>query len=282
MFKETKQLNNQTRAGLPGSFIELPDGVTHYELDGPEDGDKVVLVHGFTVPYFIWDPTFEALTQAGFRVLRFDLFGRGYSDRPYKRYDLNLFDKQLIDLLDVLGFDGPVHLLGLSMGGIITANFAGKHPEKVAKVGLIDPAGFSLRLGFVKLPLVGEAILHLLSDKKLKDGIASDFFDRKYVDQFFTQFLPPTKYKGFRRAILSTIRSGVLTSGVEPYQTLGQTGRPTILFWGEEDKTVLFKFSADVVNAVPGIEFHPVPEVGHLPHIEQADEVNIKLIEFLQ
>lgn len=282
MFKETKQLNNQTRADLPGSFIQLPDGVTHYELGGPEDGSKVVLVPGFTVPYFIWDPTFEALTQAGFRVLRYDLFGRGYSDRPYKRYDLNLFDQQLIDLLNALGFDGPVHLLGLSMGGIITANFAGKHPERIAKVGLIDPAGFSLRLGFIKLPLVGEVVLHLLPDKKLKDGITSDFFDRKYVDQFFDQFLPPTKYRGFRRAVLSTIRSGILTSGVEPYQALGQTGRPTILFWGEEDKTVPFKFSADVVNAVPGIEFHPVPEVGHLPHIERADEVNTKLIEFLQ
>ena len=68
---ENKVLDEMTRkeAGS-GAFISLSAGVTHYELDGPENGDLVVLVHGFSVPYFIFDPTFEFLTKAGFRVLR--------------------------------------------------------------------------------------------------------------------------------------------------------------------------------------------------------------------
>lgn len=37
-------------------------------------------MHGFSVPYYIWEPTFAALVQAGLRVLRYDLYGRGYSD----------------------------------------------------------------------------------------------------------------------------------------------------------------------------------------------------------
>ena len=53
---ETKQLNDRTRRNADGCFIQLPDGVTHYELGGPESGDVVVLVHGFSVPYFIYDP----------------------------------------------------------------------------------------------------------------------------------------------------------------------------------------------------------------------------------
>ena len=93
---ETEELNEATRASAPGSFVQLSDGCTHYELGnsllpaGAPFGDNkgkgvrapVVLVHGFSVPYFIWDPTFEFLTKSGFRVLRYDLFGRGYSDRP--------------------------------------------------------------------------------------------------------------------------------------------------------------------------------------------------------
>ena len=82
---ETKRLTPEVRTGLPGNFIQLSDGVVHYELAGPEDAPVVVLVHGFSVPFFIWDPTFEGLSEAGFRVLRYDLYGRGFSDRPHGR-----------------------------------------------------------------------------------------------------------------------------------------------------------------------------------------------------
>ena len=102
---ETKELNDETRGAADGSFIQLPDGTTHYEMSSPLLSGEglgmrsfVFLVHGFSVPYFIYDPTFEFLTQAGFRVLRYDLFGRGFSDRPYVNYDLDLFVKQLAAL----------------------------------------------------------------------------------------------------------------------------------------------------------------------------------------
>src|SRR3972149_9257308 len=141
-----------------GSFIQLSDGVTHYELGGPQNGQPVVLVHGFSVPYFIFDPTFEALTKAGFRVLRYDLFGRGWSDRPRAKYNISLFVKQLKDLLDALQFQ-QVNLIGLSMGGPIAASFTARYPERVDKLALIDPAGarpidLSVLLKATKLPLV--------------------------------------------------------------------------------------------------------------------------------
>ena len=101
-FDETKELNENTRKEAAGSFVALSDGVTHYELGGPKDGKPVVLVHGFSVPFFIFDPLFDFLTSAGFRVLRYDLLGRGYSDRPNTQYDANLFVRQLKELLDAL------------------------------------------------------------------------------------------------------------------------------------------------------------------------------------
>ena len=79
---EDRVLNDQVRAGLEGDFIRLSDGYTHYQWAGPEDGQVVVLLHGFSVPYFLWDYVFKDLSEAGFRVLRYDLYGRGYSDPP--------------------------------------------------------------------------------------------------------------------------------------------------------------------------------------------------------
>ncbi len=139
---ETRVLDDQARLAAPGEFIRLPDGMVHYELKGPADGQPVVLVHGFSVPYYIWDPTFPALAAAGFRVLRYDLFGRGYSDRPDLPYTMDLFVRQLRGLIEALQLKVPLDLVGLSMGGPISAGFTDRHPELVRKLCLLDPAGF--------------------------------------------------------------------------------------------------------------------------------------------
>lgn len=100
-----------------------------------------MLVHGFSVPQFIFEPTFTFLTEQGFRVLRYDLYGRGFSDRPDKRYDIDLYVGQLANLLDALEIREPVSLVGLSMGGPITATFTVRFPQRVRKLVLIDPVG---------------------------------------------------------------------------------------------------------------------------------------------
>src|SRR5882672_1159290 len=88
---ERLDLDDAARQAAPGQFVRLSDGYTHYELGGPEQGRVVVLAAGFSVPYYIWDPTFTALTRAGFRVLRFDYYGRGFSDRPNTSYTQDFY-----------------------------------------------------------------------------------------------------------------------------------------------------------------------------------------------
>lgn len=75
-------INTATRNTLQSSFFDLTSGTTNYELSNPGGKNLVILVHGFSTPYYIWDPTFKALTSAKFSVLRYDLLGRGISDRP--------------------------------------------------------------------------------------------------------------------------------------------------------------------------------------------------------
>jgi triacylglycerol esterase/lipase EstA (alpha/beta hydrolase family) len=114
---ERTALDAGARRGLGGQFLRLSDGLTHYEVPGPADGPLVVLVHGFSVPYYVWDSTVTALTSAGFRVLRDDLYGRGYSDRPALDYTADVFDRQLTELLDAVGRRRQVDVIGMSMGG---------------------------------------------------------------------------------------------------------------------------------------------------------------------
>jgi pimeloyl-ACP methyl ester carboxylesterase len=283
---ETKELNEATRASAPGSFVRLPEGVTHYELCGPTVGAPVVLVHGFSVPYFIWDPTFDFLTRSGFRVLRYDLIGRGYSDRPRIRYDIDSFCKQLRDLLDTLGFE-QIFLMGLSMGGPITASFTARQPERVRKLVLVDPAGvrpitFSRLLKAATTPGFGELALGLFGSARMSKSIESDFYDPANVKAFVEKYMLQMKFKGFMRAILSTMRNGMLGDFSSTYTKVGELGVPTLLFWGKDDKTVPFEHSQDLRAAIPQAEFHAIDHCGHIPHYEKPGEVNPILLEFLK
>lgn len=283
---ENSVLNSETRAGMPGTFVALSDGVTHYELAGPAQAPLVVLVHGFSVPYFIWQPTFVALVSVGMRVLRYDLFGRGYSDRPHTRYDKTLFVRQLAELLQALHLKSPVNLVGLSMGSEISAAFAAEFPQRVSKLALIDPAGFPLGYSFafklLRVPLLGELLFNFQGRGDLENTMASDFYEPRYIHEFVEQYRPQMQYKGFKRALLSTLRSGILDHGLPYFQAVGQLELPVLLLWGQQDKTVPFKHSREVRQAIPQAEFHAIADAGHIPHYEKPEIVNPLLIGFLR
>jgi len=283
---ETKELNDDTRRMTGGSFVPLPDGVTHYELGNITRDSTVVLVHGFSTPYFIYDPMFHFLTQRGYRVLRYDLFGRGFSDRPHVDYNIDLFVKQLSDLLDALRLTRPVNLVGLSMGGPVTAAFTARYPERVRSLTLIDPAGAraipeTRMLKLAKLPFIAEALLFVTGSEPFVKHTARDFFDPKLVEQFLDRYRVQMRYKGFLRAMLSSTRSGMLGSFLEVYKRVGKLSKPVLLFWGRNDTTVPFEYSNDLCAVIPHLEFHIIENSGHIPHYEKPDEVNPILLNFL-
>lgn len=276
-------LDDQVRAGLPGQFVELSNGVVHYQLAGPEDAPVVVLVHGFSVPAYVWDPTFEALAEAGFRVLRFDLYGRGYSDRPEVVYDQELFVKQLDELLSALKIDQPVSLVGLSFGGPVVTAFANQQPEQVRSLVLIDPqvAPVAPETIFpINLPILGEIIMNLYVAPVVLPT-QTDFFNPDRFPDWEARYRDQMQYDGFRRAILSSTRNMVGVDTIAAYQTLGQGDMPVVLFWGREDQTVPAEDIALLRRIVPHIEFHPIDQAGHVPHYERPDVVNPLIIDFL-
>ena len=136
---ERYTLDEAARKNVSGSFVQLTDGITHYELAGSDTGKVVVLVHGFSVPYYIWDSTFVKLVDEGYRVLRYDEYGRGFSDRPDKVYEASLLRQQLEELLTALNIQSVHAIAGLSFGGPVVTDFAIHHPNQVDKVILVDP-----------------------------------------------------------------------------------------------------------------------------------------------
>jgi pimeloyl-ACP methyl ester carboxylesterase len=281
---ERMDLDAAARQGVPGKFVTLGDGVTHYDVAGPDTGQRVMLVHGFSVPSYIWDSTVTALTGAGFRVARYDTYGRGYSDRPDVRYTSDLFDRQLMQLLDSLGWRDRVALVGLSMGGPVTANFAGKHPERVRSLTLVDPAA-GTRSGppaMFRVPGLGQVLWQTLAVPGMADGQLTDFVEPVKWPDWTSKYRTQMQYRGFGRALRSTLieSDGEVLDSV--FARVGALGTPTLLIWGVQDSTVSIKNADGVRKAIPQAQYHPIERAGHLPHMERTDIVNPVLISFLR
>ena len=269
---EKRALDDAARAVAPGKFVLLSNGVTHYELRGPDSGATVVLVHGFSVPYYIWDRTAAALSNKGYRVLRYDEYGRGLSDRPNETYNADLYDRQIGELLDSLHIAGAVHLAGVSMGGWVTGTFAGRHPNRVRSLILVDPvAGKSggPPSGF-RIPGVGPLAWQALVVPTMAEGQMSDFVHPDRFPDWTNRYREQMQFRGFGRALLSTLssRTGVAMDSV--YRTVAAAHVPVLLIWGVHDNTVPFANNTSVRAAIPNAEFHPIDDAGHLPILERA------------
>jgi pimeloyl-ACP methyl ester carboxylesterase len=281
--KERKTLDDAARARAPGRFVQLHDGITHYDLSGPDTGRTIVLLSGATVPFYLWDPTRDALAANGFRVLRYDYFGRGFSDRPKLRYDLATYDRQLSKLLDTLGIRGPVDVAGVSMGGVIAANFADRHAERVHSLILVDPA-----IGLMpdtplpfRIPGVGEFLVTVAAPALAK-GQLDDFLHPERYPDWVERYEVQMQYKGFRRSMLATMRGDVFKRPANSFTALAQSRIPMLILWGRADRTVPYSLSDAVRAAFPRAEFHAIDGAAHLPQIEQATLVNSMLLSFLR
>ncbi len=274
---EKKTLTDADRKGTGGSYIRLTQGVTHYQLGGPANGKVVVLFHGFAVPYFISDSTYHYLTKAGFRVLRYDAFGRGYSDRPEVVYDNALYYQQLTELLQKLNVKLPVNLVGISFGGRIATDFAAHYPQYVQKVVLVDPGYGSIK------PHKPEFVAQYQQVVKSAKFAASQAEDFKYPDHYpnwAALCKAQMQYKGYAHALTSTMYHYVY-DGRTSNALLNTRHKPVLLIWGKDDKASSYTYS-DSIRRVLRAELFLVNDAGHLPATEQAAEVNAKIAAFLK
>ncbi|ALK95593.1 hypothetical protein AB595_19145 [Massilia sp. WF1] len=278
--QEHGPLDATARRAAPGQFVTLSHGIVHVRVAGPEQGRPVVLVHGFSVPSYVFDQTSADLAAKGFRVIRFDLYGRGWSDRPALDYDRELFANQLLELMDTLQIP-KADLLGLSMGGAIVGRFAAEHPERVRSVVLVSPLTRAHDISVMAWPGVGEWLNRAWFLPSLAASQLDDFAHPERVSGWAERFQPQMRYDGFGRAILSTIRHLSNASSVPDFEKVGKSGLPVLLVWGDADRTVPYTEHLDVQRAIPQAQFVSLPGLGHLPVVEDPAATHPQIADFL-
>jgi pimeloyl-ACP methyl ester carboxylesterase len=273
---EKKILTDADRTKTTGSYIRLKQGITHYQLAGPDTGKLVVLVNGFSVPYYIWDGTYDFLVKKGYRVLRYDAYGRGFSDRPEVPYNKDLYINQIYNLVNTLHLHTPFNIAGVSFGGEVITDFTCAYPNLVHKIILIDP-GFEPNHSKPRSIAIFDEAIHA------NERVLGQLVDFKYPDRhphWLDKYRQQMQYIGFRNALVSTMYDYKNTEW-QSLKCLNSLQKPVLLIWGEDDQTVPFK-NNEGIRKVLTTKFFPIADAAHLPQLEKPNIVNPKIDEFLR
>jgi pimeloyl-ACP methyl ester carboxylesterase len=281
---EDRRLDAATRNGLRGSYIQLSDGVTHYELAGPEGGDVVVLAGGLTIPLFYWDELADELHARGLRTLAYSGYGRGYSDRVVARYDQALFVRQHHELIEQLEVPAPRHVVGTSMGALITMAYVSQHVASTATLTLVGPAGLS-RQPVIQKVLLGNditasIIARYIGRRILEQHLGHNVADPERAVALSTMVGDAYRYEGSIYAFFETLKHFGLFDRAELYRHAGSLQIPKQLIWGSEDHVTPISSLDQVRELLQPSQCHVIDDCGHMAPFERPVVVADKLAAF--
>ena len=269
-FVQMNKLKTLTASDIPtaGAWVSLKEGNLYYRWHYPDEkvsnNETVVLVHGFSTPHFVWDGMKGFLLDAGYSVLVFDHYGRGYSERPRIKYTRDVFVQSLKELLDSQKISESVHLVGYSMGGPVVGHFTSEFPDMVESISLIAPAGFMAenptKDWWIMKPLVGEWFLNVFGSRLVFQGNEEKSEPSREdplalsKKEFIKKVEIQMQYKGFINALLSTARNFNFFSTQEMFGDVGNLNKPILTIWGTEDEVVPFMGRKELTNYIPQSE----------------------------
>jgi 3-oxoadipate enol-lactonase len=256
--------------------ITTGDGVRiAYRFDGEPDLPVLLLSNSIGTDLHMWDGQVPALTEH-FRLLRYDARGHGASDVPSGPYSLDRLGRDVVELLDALGLQ-RVHVLGLSLGGIV-AQWLGIHvPDRIDRLVLSNTAAY---LGPPQQ--WDRPIAELLEAPDMQ--VTAEMF----LGNWFPAHLlhgDNEEVEGFRRTLLATRREGVAGSwaAVRDYdlrRTVTLIRNPTLVIAGEHDTVTSAAHGKEIAATIPGARLTLLPTV-HMANVERPAEFLDAVIGFL-
>jgi len=267
------------------------------------NGKTIMLLHGKNFNGAYWKTTIAVLTKQGFRVVVPDQIGFGKSDKPLRfQYSFQQLAENTKRVLDTLGIQKTA-VLGHSMGGMLATRFALMYPETVEKLILENPIGledWKLKVPYKSVDWWYESEMNQSYDKIKKYQLES-YYDGKWkpeYDQWVNLLAGWTLNPDFKRYAWNAALTYDMIFNQPVVYEFQNIKCSTLLIIGTRDKTALGKplvsesvrktmglyenLGKETQRKIPGSKLVEIPNIGHMPHIENFDLFIKPLIDFLE
>lgn len=253
-------------------------GALRYDLVGEPGAPVVCLLHSLTSDGGMWAEQLPALIAGGFQVLRIDMRGHGGSSGPPGPYRIEDLADDVVLVLDLAGIPS-IHLVGLSIGGMIGQVLAADRPERIRSLVACattarwagDPAMMAGRLAAVRAS--GDL-----------EGIVDDAMTQRYSPA--VRETRPHRWRSLRETFLATSLDGYFgcMEAVLQHDVSGRLGRiraPTLVVAGSDDTVTPPEASRAIVAGVPGSRYEEIAGGRHFLTVEFDSLFNRLLLAWL-
>ena len=252
----------------PGQIARLPQGATHYRWSGPEDGPVAICIHGLSTPSYIFAATENSLVGLGYRVLTYDLFGRGYSHRAKGPQTADFFLSQLRALLENQNVKGEVVVLGFSMGGQIATAFASEEGTRIKALIIVASAGLqrlkaSGHSRFWLMPWIGGWLTRVAGGWALRRELVESRTTATVIPDLEDRQAAETRTRGFLPALLSSRRHLLANAATEDHAQIARNGTPVLAIWGAEDPVISLSAIGALAEVNPNAQHVQISGAGH-------------------
>jgi len=256
------------------AFFDHDGCSLHYEEYGR--GAPVLLVHGLGSSCQDWEYQIPALS-ACYRVIAVDMRGHGRSDKPRERYSIPAFSADIQALLEHLD-PGPVHYVGLSMGGMIGFQLAVDRPDLLKTLTIVNSAPEVKIKSATDLWQYAKrwTLARLVSMQTIGKGLGNNLFPRP--EQSDLRHKIALRWaQNDKRAYLASF-DAIVGWGVQ--QRLSRISCPTLIVTADKDYTPV-QLKADYVRLIPDARLQIIADSRHATPLDQPDEFNQVLLAFL-
>ena len=262
-------------------FVHATDGTRiHYEVTGKSGATPVLMVQGLGASKNAWNLQRIAMATR-FRIISFDNRGAGRSDKPTEPFTLEQMADDALAVLDAAGIE-TAHVVGASMGGVISQIVAVKYPHRVRSLTLVCTAcrNHPWRQELLQTWAKTAADKGMIEvGKEAAQWVMSPRSFRRLVPAF--TWMGPLAALRPRHSFVSQI-DAILNTREDLVDQLSTITAPTMVIVGNQDILTPRGDSEEIAERIPNAELVVISGAAHGLMMEHSSTFNRILIEFLQ
>jgi 2-hydroxy-6-oxonona-2,4-dienedioate hydrolase len=258
------------------NFIQV-DGYKIRYLESGHSKGTLVLIHGLGASAERWNRVIPEFSK-DYHVIVPDLIGFGYSDKPLLDYTPEFFSDFLGKFFDASGIETS-NIIGSSLGGQVTAEYAYQNPNRLEKLILVSPAGVMKQSTPALDAYIMAALYPNMQSAKnafeMMEGSGKEV-DSKIVEGFIERMQLPNAKLAFMSTILGLKNAEVITTKLQSILI------PTLIIWGSVDPVIPIQNADVFVSSIKDCRFFRMDGCGHTPYVQDPGTFVSVVRNFLQ